>query len=302
MTVDLRMHARPLGIVCAIAAVGLGIGYMIAAGAPERYLLVNGTALPIGLLLFAAMDPFRDRMRGAAVTMPIGLALLATALFGLSSEGATRWASLGPILLQPSLILLPMLIVGLAQARSPLAMAGASLAAVALAVQPDRAMAGALAASLAMLALLRWDRWSWLGCIAAMAGFAVTLLRPDRLPAMPYVDGILYSAFEVHPVAGLAVLGGAGLLVVPAIIGWKEPRQRETSILLGTCWTAVIAAAALGNYPTPLVGYGGSAIVGYLLSVSMIPRASRTEPARSTRRRDDPIAKDESASLAVSHA
>ena len=55
----------------------------------------------------------------------LGLALMATALFGVSGEGATRWAKLGPILIQPSLILLPMLVVLLARTREPLAMAGA---------------------------------------------------------------------------------------------------------------------------------------------------------------------------------
>jgi hypothetical protein len=36
----------------------------------------------------------------------------------------------------------------------------------------------------------------------------------------------------------------------------------------------VVAAAALGNYPTPLVGYGGSAVLGYLLSAALLPTAS----------------------------
>jgi hypothetical protein len=31
-------------------------------------------------------------------------------------------------------------------------------------------------------------------------------------------------------------------------------------------------AAALGNYPTPIVGYGGSAIIGYALSLLALPK------------------------------
>lgn len=31
-------------------------------------------------------------------------------------------------------------------------------------------------------------------------------------------------------------------------------------------------AAALGNYPTPIVGYGGSAIIGYVLSLLALPK------------------------------
>jgi cell division protein FtsW (lipid II flippase) len=37
----------------------------------------------------------------------------------------------------------------------------------------------------------------------------------------------------------------------------------------------VIAAAAIGNYPTPLVGYGGSAILGYLLSAALLSASTR---------------------------
>ena len=43
--------------------------------------------------------------------------------------------------------------------------------------------------------------------------------------------------------------------------------------MFGAIWAAVVLAAALGNYPTPLVGYGGSAIVGYLLSLMAFPSA-----------------------------
>jgi hypothetical protein len=47
-------------------------------------------------------------------------------------------------------------------------------------------------------------------------------------------------------------------------------------VVFGTIWFSAVAAAALGNYPTPLVGYGGSAIVGYLFSVAMLPRPAQS--------------------------
>jgi hypothetical protein len=43
----------------------------------------------------------------------------------------------------------------------------------------------------------------------------------------------------------------------------------------------VVAAAALGNYPTPLVGYGGSAVLGYLLSVALLPGRAGAERPRA---------------------
>lgn len=44
----------------------------------------------------------------------------------------------------------------------------------------------------------------------------MTLTKPDMLPAIPYVDQILWSAFSVHPLVGTArrstSAGGVALL------------------------------------------------------------------------------------------
>jgi hypothetical protein len=101
------------------------------------------------------------------------------------------------------------------------------------------------------------------------------LLTPDALPASLWVDRILYTAFDLHPLAGAAVAIGAAALVLPALIGAsKSASERPALLVFGTCWLAMVAAALLGNYPTPLVGYGGSAVLGYLLSVALLPGGS----------------------------
>jgi hypothetical protein len=99
---------------------------------------------------------------------------------------------------------------------------------------------------------------------------------PDLVPATPFVDRVLHTAFEVHPIAGAAVAAGAASLVVPALAGlWKGDGDRGALLAFGACWSAIVAAAALGDYPTPLVGYGGSAVLGYLLSASLLPGGVR---------------------------
>ena len=64
----------------------------------------------------------------------------------------------------------------------------------------------------------------------------------------------------------------------------------------------LLAAAALGNYPTPLVGYGGSAVIGYLLGLSALPKTSRAAMASTARPLKGSIRDDEGASLAVGPA
>lgn len=266
---------RALGIACAIGAVVLGLAHMVIAGAPTRYLGVNVGALAIGLTMMALIGRAASMGRqwtGGAILAMTG-ALLATALAGTEVEGVSRWVRLGGFAIQSSLLLLPLMIVAFSQARSVAATAGIVVAAAAMALQPDRAMAGMLVLGLTTLTLLCRDRHSIVALAASIAGFVVTFARADTLPAVPYVERVFYSSFDAHAGAGLAVLGGSALLLVPAIVGWRhDAGNRATYAAFGAVWLAAIVAAALGNYPTPMVGYGGSAIIGYALSLLALPK------------------------------
>jgi hypothetical protein len=107
---------------------------------------------------------------------------------------------------------------------------------------------------------------------------------------MPFVDQIFYTSFAVHPLAGFAVVAGTVLMLVPAIAGYFcDSDHRPIYATFGAVWLAVILAAALGNYPTPLVGYSGSAILGYLISLLGLPPG----PATRSIARDDAAAQSE---------
>lgn len=266
---------RALGIACAIAAVVLGLAHMVIAGAPMRYLGVNVGALAIGLTMLTMLGrtaPVGRQLTGGAILAMAG-ALLATAFAGTEVEGVSRWVRLGGFAIQPSLILLPLMIVAFSQARSVAAVAGIVATAAAMALQPDRAMAGMLVLGLATLTLLCRDRRSIVALVASIAGFAVTFARANTLPAIPYVERVFTSAFAAHAGAGLAVLVGSALLLVPAIVGWRrDADHRVAYAAFGAVWVAAIMAAALGDGPTPMVGYGGSAIIGYALSLLALPK------------------------------
>ena len=286
---------RVMGVACATGAVLLGLSYMMVAGAPSRYLGINTGALVIGLTMLALLArtaQAEQKWTGVAIMAMAG-ALLATALFGQAIDDTARWVSFGGLSIQPSLILLPLMIVAFTRGRDALATAGIILAAAAVALQPDRAMSGMLAASLAVLLAMRPDRHVIAAFGASTASFGSTLARADNLPAAPFVDQILYSSFDVHVAAGAAVLGGSVLLLIPAVMGWRnDPAHRETYAAFGAVWLAAIVAAALGNYPTPIVGYGGSAIIGYALSLVALPKLAakaRTDSAKHVEADTTPI-------------
>lgn len=286
MILDLARLSQPrgAGIACAVAATSLGLFHLWAAGAPARYLVVNAAALLLGIVALrgiAGAPPQAGRFVGP-VLLALGASLFATALLGASADGASRWIFIGPLAVQLSLVVVPLMIVLFARRPDALGTAGIAVAAAALALQPDRAMAGVLALAAALVAATRPGRSTIAAFAAAAAGFALALGRPDALPAVPHVDRILFTAFEVHLLAGAAVLFGALLLPLPALAGWRrDPGRRHVHLAFGATWLGCVAAAALGNYPTPVVGYGGSAILGYLLSLAALPTAVRAPSGRA---------------------
>lgn len=267
-------HPRNVGIACALAATCLGIFYLVAAGAPARYAVVNAVAFLLGVV---ALGGVKGKMAqtgrySGPLLLALGSCLLVTALIGASADGASRWIWIGPLSVQVSLVVLPAMIVAFARYPAPFGSVGMGVAAVALALQPDRAMAGVLTLGMALLAITRPGRSSISALIVALAAFVIALARPDTLPAAPFVDQILFTAFDVHLLAGAAVLLGSLLLLAPAIAGWRgDPDHGHAYLIFGAVWLGCMVSAALGNYPTPVVGYGGSAILGYLLSVACLP-------------------------------
>ncbi|PZN95370.1 MAG: hypothetical protein DCF31_06495 [Alphaproteobacteria bacterium] len=257
---------RGLGIVAATLATGLGMAAMAAAGAPRAYLVINGAALLIGMALLAIVVRSRgDAVSGLAM-LAAAAALLATALFGTTIDDTARWARVGAVSLQPSLILLPLMVLAFVRSRDSAATAAMLVAALALALQPDRAMAAALVAGLAAALLRHRERRVGLALGAAVAAFLVTLARPDTLPPTPFVEQVVAQALAFSPLAGVAVIAGAALLLLPMLA-----RGDATAPVFAAVWLAILGAAMIGNYPTSVLGYGGSGIIGYLLCLAALP-------------------------------
>jgi hypothetical protein len=147
-------------------------------------------------------------------------------------------------------------------------------------MQPDRAMAGTLAAALAALWLWRREPPVTVGAVAAVCGFAATMLSADVVAPVSFVEQVVQSAFAFHVLTGLAIVAGLATMLVPAAVGLgARAREREVFVVFAAAWLAVIAFAIVGNYPTPLVGYGSSAILGYCLSAAMLTRRPSSSAA-----------------------
>lgn len=275
---------RPVAAFAAIAAVMIGVIHFYVADASASMILVNTASLGVGLALLAGAAIWQglpDSGRTNASIIMAGLLML-TSMFGVSSHGVVRWVAAGPLMVQSSLILLPALLMMFARKVTAAGTAALLVAAAAMAMQPDRAMAGALLAGMAMLWLLHRNRQVALVLAASALGFLTTLVRADSLPPVRFAEGVFTQAWQVHPLLGIAVASAGALLLLPAaaFCTRHEDDVRQCAVF-GAVWLAILLAAVIDNHPTPLVGYGGSAIIGYLLSACMLPPGQPTRDRRT---------------------
>jgi cell division protein FtsW (lipid II flippase) len=275
-------HRSRMVAWCAILATGLGLLQMAFANAPIRLLIMNVGALGLGFAIvgIATLVARKNCYTWGPISLVLAALVMLTTLFGVSTEGATRWISLGGVSIQSSLLVVPILAIAFAREQSILTTVAIVLTSFALAVQPDRGMSGALAAGMVALVIAQPSKRTLIASCAGLGGFLVAMVQADTLPAMPHVDQVYYSSFAVHPIAGVAVLLGAVLLLVPAFVGkFGGSLDPKVCTVFGAVWGAISLAAALGNYPTPIVGYGGSAIIGYVICMLGFAAPKRREAA-----------------------
>ncbi|MBY0421918.1 MAG: hypothetical protein K2Q06_06405, partial [Parvularculaceae bacterium] len=260
-----------MAALCAAAALIVGLAYFAIRGAPLRYGAVNAAAFAVGLAAAAALSIVDLRRNAAAVAgLAAGAALIGVSAFGASVDGVQRWVSFGGLSLQPGLILAPALVALVGVRRDTIACLAAMLASAGLALQPDRATTTAFAAALAVEALVKFDKRILVAAGVGVAAMAASFVQPDAVPPQMFVENVAADAFAAHAALGLAVAAALALACAPYLFA-------ASASSLGVFWAGAAMASVIGAYPTPLVGYGASAILGYLIGAGV---ASARTPRR----------------------
>jgi hypothetical protein len=280
------------GVLSCSAAVLLGCVFMHSAGASGHYVWMNLLSLAFAVASFRLLPRRRvqsDELVRARLSFAMG-ALLLFAVLSQTPNGASAWLQVGPVPLNLAWLLLPALLVASdvrpQSCARPWALAGLLMACGALALLHDAWLMALAAAALSMHA---WRHRSGALALLALAiwATAVHLGRAWQAPeASAFVDQVLQSGFEQHLAIGLAL---ALLQVLPLWPAWRHRQAR----LHGLVWGLLVALSLLGGVPSPLVGFGGSFILAYLLSLAMVAADAAERPAASprpaaARRRHDP--------------
>jgi hypothetical protein len=264
--------ARPhtAGVLGCSAAVLLGCLFMHGAGAPGRYVWMNVLSLGFAVATFWLLPRQRlqqDGLLRARLAFCLG-ALLLIASLGDAATAASTWLRVGPVRLNLLWLLLPALLMASDAGPRPTdrrwAMGGLLMAFTALALHADVVMAGLVAAFLGLRAGLHRNRGP---ALLALVPLAVALHAGPlwQAPAAaPFVDQVPQLALEHHPAIGLVLVLALTLPLWPALL---HRRAHEH----GCLWGLLVALSLPGWLPSPLVGFGGSFILGYLLSLALLP-------------------------------
>ncbi len=295
--------AARLGAASACLAVLMGGVFMVMEGAPKAWPWMNGVSLAFALASLALLPKQglqTDLRLRERLSLLLGGLLLASCALEAREGLNGRWLQLGPVsvqlvwLLVPSLLLLSNRRAGQAQASRPLcSVLGLLLAIAALWAQTEPMWL----LLMGLLLLLRSAQRSepqaghqaeaLLACLALLA--AGWSSQHWQMPSsQAFVDQVLLQAWSHSPqplLTGL-MLAALMLLVLP---GWRHRHAREHSLL----WAGLLLLSLPGFLPTPLLGMGGSAILGYVLSLAAVsgPEPSPlapSKPAHPSRHRREP--------------
>ena len=268
-------------MVTPVPALAIGVVVMRSAGLPTILWSQNVIAAVLGALLCVGVAAPRCR-RAASTAAPwlivVGTAALAATFVSPGIEGVHRWAAVGPLRLHVAATLLPAMLAVLHDAGCGrrTAVYGPIVISVALFAQPDAAQAAAFAVAWAIIAGARRRADETSGALVVLALAAATSFRSDPLGPVPYVEGILSLAQTQS--AGRAVSGGLSLLLLPLPF-MLDASQRWLGAAVAAYTLCMVLAAAAGNYPVPVMGYGAGPILGYYLGAAAFAKGSRLPDA-----------------------
>lgn len=280
-----RSGAAPLAL--GTLAVACGAAFLWNVGALPGMVSRNVIAYLVGLLLGWAAHKTAHKGHGASILFGLCcLILTVVAAFGVELDGVRRWLPLGPFLIQPALILCPLILAIIASREGRHWRAFILLPLLLIGLQPDAATSLALAIGVAalMTGASYKSRRGWSRRRITVAVGALTLA----------IAGLLFAGIQTPPpvafvegTVGIAVLSGlpAMMLHVGAIglaIWALASRGSPADLALAAYFAVAAVAAVFCAFPMPIAGAGPSHLIGFGLAVGWlaegIRRASRQRP------------------------
>ena len=256
--------------MCPVAA---GVAYMALAGAPHSYLFANMAAACLVLVAFWLVPPL-DRQAALLAISVFVPALLASTFLGPAVDGVHRWIGIGPLKMHAGFLVLPFLATRMPRLDRWVVAAIISLAALLIALQPDRASAFALFLLAVVWFGIARNRWALMAFLASGGGLLWTISQADNLPPVRFVENVVAEAAAADRGMAVVMVGATLLAIaVPISIWWRNRSARGVGLIFWSiCLAGYFLASLAGPYPVPLLGYGVSPILGFGYALALLAR------------------------------
>ncbi len=275
--------------IVALPAVVIGAIAMKMSNVPNLYFVLNAACLLIGWLASCVAISRKAQARKNDAYGVIAV-ILALVFYGLTFidpgiSDVHRWISVGPISVYVSSVLAPVLIIALGtllERNHDLLVGMVTLiTAVLLVLQPDASQVTAFAIPMGIILFgktrsgnrsrNRNRSFSYLIGGALILLVFTSWIRLDSLPAVMYVERILGLVMDMG--LSWAILGVLSLIVLPLpFLLLPAPDRKILSWGLGLYFGICIVSTFFGSFPVPLMGYGVSPIIGYLVAMTWLIR------------------------------
>ena len=265
--------------VLAVLAVACGAGFLISIGALPGMATFNGLSFVLGLAVGWGTHRLAGIRHGAAVIFGLAsMALVLVLVAGTTINGVTRWLPLGPLNVQPALILSPLLLAIVAGREGRHWRFAILLPILLVALQPDAATMLALtagAATIAAAASVRSTR-GWTARRIALASSAAIITIAALVwagiqtpPAVAFVEGTVELARLSGPTAILLHVATAVLMIASLLSAGRG------GAALAAYFATAAAAAVFWAFPMPLAGAAPSHALGFGIAAGWLATQRR---------------------------
>lgn len=254
---------------------------MYHQGISATIYLQNLIFLALGSILSILYMPskYKLKIKGIFTAAVLCALLLCSPFLFTGIEGVHRWVQIGPVSLNIAYIVLPILLIEINKlakiGRQKIGYILILAIAAILFLQPDASMISAFSVALLPILYSTYSSKFFRGVVLTtlLCLSMVSWWNVDGLHPVSYVENILVLAKESGWPYLLFSVISLLILICPFVKVDMCPQRRVISISLGLFFLVLILCTLFGNFPVPLIGYGISPVIGYLVSVTYVEKA-----------------------------
>lgn len=269
--------------LCALPGILIGTLIMYTNGISLSIYIQNLICLVIGGILSTIYmsKEYNIIPKNISVMAVLNVLFLGSTFLFDGIDGVHRWFSIGRINLNVAFISLPILLIVINKFLQNGYMKKSYILILAVAIvlflQPDASMISAFSAALIPAFYINQNKKGLKYILVTLTILSIiSWINIDNLEPVSYVEGIIVLAQN----SGWLYLVGCVLSVLVMLLPFVKRdncgQRKVISRSLGLFFFVLILSAILGNFPVPLIGYGSSPIIGYLISVSYMEKRDFT--------------------------